>query len=61
MIFILAFSLLANAPESVLENDPAQLAEQDMLLEEMLDESDSEEIVFEDLTFTEEEDDSLDL
>lgn len=49
-IFVLAFSLLANAPETVVESETSQLTEQEILLEEMLDTLDAEEIVFDDLT-----------
>lgn len=51
---ILAFSLLASAPENV------YLTEQEVFLEEMLDILDEEEIVFDDLTsYLDEEDDDL--
>lgn len=58
LMFILAVSLVANAPEVVVESNTKNLKDPQVELEEMLDTLDEEEIVFEDLDlFSEEEDD----
>lgn len=58
LTFILAVSLVANAPEVVVESNAKNRNEPQVELEEMLDSLDEEEIVFEDLDlFSEEEDD----
>ena len=61
LTFILAFSLLASAPETVVESETSHLTEQEVFLEEMLDTLDGEEIVFDDLTVSLDEEDDLDL
>lgn len=57
---IFAFSLLANAPEVVVESNAPTLTEQEATLEEM-NALDAEEIVFEDVTGLSSDDDEADV
>jgi|GEM_PF-4099521 len=60
--YMLAFSLLATAPGLLVESDPSHIADQEeIILEEMMDDLDVEEIVFEDMTLSADEEDELDL
>lgn len=55
--FILAFSLMAIDPQVVPKTDESNLSEETVVMEELLDRLDEEEIVFEDLTLSLEDDD----
>ena len=61
LTFFVAFSFLASAPDTLVESETSHLTEQEVLLEEMLDSLDADEIVFDDLTISLDEEDELDL